>query len=486
MPACWGEDRIEHASLRLDNYDWVELQHYWIGIKRRGSDVVEYESLYEDQDFSCALTEDMGQPEGCDDHGYALDSEGRVWRWSVIDQECVDLTHVELEGDFWKLHCFREHGLCGLEPSGEVVCLDGSVLEERYHDVQTGLAWGDCDDEYGDCYFECGLSIDGTISCWGDPPNYLGAPEGSDFVRLGVGRMANICGLTSEGELRCSLTPDYESRSYTLQAPAEVVELGVGHGYACVLDVTGQVTCLADSTWEWALTEDLPTSEQTEVAVGSDQSCALDAHGQVSCWGSTYWWGSVEQPFEGTYTQVAASPYTRCALRESGEIECYTYDDREDPEVPRAEALSLGVRHGCSLDASGQPWCWPIVAWWPDFAGASDPPEGLELVHISAGNLHTCGITAEGEVVCWGDDSYGQSSAPEGRFQQVSAGGFHTCAIRDTGELDCWGWDYFGQASPPDGTFSQVAAGRWHTCAVDTEGDHSCWGANESGQLTPR
>jgi hypothetical protein len=65
---------------------------------------------------------------------------------------------------------------------------------------------------------------------------------------------------------------------------------------------------------------------------------------------------------------------------------------------------------------------------------------------VSAGWLHTCGVTTNGSVACWGANtdydgrvSYGQATPPAGTFSQVSAADLRTCGIRVGGALACWG-----------------------------------------------
>jgi alpha-tubulin suppressor-like RCC1 family protein len=133
-----------------------------------------------------------------------------------------------------------------------------------------------------------------------------------------------------------------------------------------------------------------------------------------------------------------------------------------------------------------------------------------DLVSVTAGASHTCGLTGEGAAWCWGSDEFGQlgsaviealSLVPaavetEQLFASISAGGDHTCAVTASGQLWCWGRSDFGQVG--DGShvnrllpvpvlasseFAGVTAGQDHTCARTTQGDAYCWGRNNNGQV---
>ena len=43
------------------------------------------------------------------------------------------------------------------------------------------------------------------------------------------------------------------------------------------------------------------------------------------------------------------------------------------------------------------------------------------------------------ELACWGDNAYGQTNAPAGRYVHVTSGDRHSCAIREDGMRTCWG-----------------------------------------------
>ena len=144
-------------------------------------------------------------------------------------------------------------------------------------------------------------------------------------------------------------------------------------------------------------------------------------------------------------------------------------------------------------------WALWLCGWSPltqAYDGSTAPVSGTEgasqIIAISAGQMHTCGLKADGGLVCWGDDSYGQSASPAGRFLSVSTNNAHTCGVKADGSVSCWGYNWQGQvsgtpslnhvpatASHP-GPYLSVSAGGYHSCGLKDDGSIACWGAGKA------
>ena len=93
----------------------------------------------------------------------------------------------------------------------------------------------------------------------------------------------------------------------------------------------------------------------------------------------------------------------------------------------------------------------------PDYVGTPQAVAGGHVfTALASGQLHTCGLTAQGEVWCWGQNYNGElgdgsrtaAQTPVRvdtgvRFDRLAHRA--TCALTADGQAWCWGSNIFGQ-----------------------------------------
>jgi alpha-tubulin suppressor-like RCC1 family protein len=201
----------------------------------------------------------------------------------------------------------------------------------------------------------------------------------------------------------------------------------------------------------------------------------------------------------------------------------------------RFAAISAGDVHACGISLAGGAYCWGYDLYGqlgdasPQRPVSSTTPipvvdanqEALPLTQVSAGQYHSCGLTAAGQAYCWGANGFGQlgngsTSAPVVppalpaitapsvvagglAFTSIAAGGVHTCGLVPGGAAYCWGDNFSGQlgtgtlggssTTPTAVTgglaFARIATGTDHTCGITVAGAAYCWGNNDSNRAGP-
>jgi len=271
------------------------------------------------------------------------------------------------------------------------------------------------------------------------------------------------------------------------------------------------------STWRYGADNIAACRGAGGLDAGGFHSCGIDIDGIAKCWGYNGFgqtevpkklvqWEENGVPYaeerQDEWYSVAAGSFHSCGITTAFKAKCWgqefagktrvpTMHLWGSPEMPLQEVVewqaisaSAGYHHSCGI-ADRRALC-----WGDDEYGQTQVPGGRYWQTISAGQFHTCGVDSVGNALCWGDNSYGQSDVPavvdEGPWRNVSAGHYHSCGLTSIGKMHCWGSALYGATSYPQEveSWSSVAVGRYHTCGVTFHGIMRCWGSDQDGAIS--
>lgn len=245
--------------------------------------------------------------------------------------------------------------------------------------------------------------------------------------------------------------------------------------------------------------------------VGTDFSCGVANLGRGYCWGV------------GDLDQLGVAADSLCHESTAArDIRCQISPRRFAPAITFA-SVSAGGTSACGIGSDATIYCWGDKKLGQRGDGQRGTPvsdlivratvNNVRFKSVTVGGAHACAISTTDTAYCWGADSSGQlgdarrinSTTPiplavgfeSSKWSRLSAGELHTCGISTGGFAYCWGENSSGQlgngAPGPDAdtpttvagglTFTEISAGGRHACGIATGGDLYCWGANDSLQL---
>lgn len=314
----------------------------------------------------------------------------------------------------------------------------------------------------------CGLGTNGAAHCWG----------ANDGGQLGIGGdpTPDVCSWGLYTAVSCSSQPLAVAGNPTFSTVA--VGEGDGYspysGHACGLTANGAAHCwggngvgqLGNGTSGNGSAVPLPVTGGlvfADLSLGSTHTCGLTTNGAAYCWGDNLRGklgsgpggsasSSVPVPVTGglTFVSLSVGAWHTCGLTAAGAAYCWGSNfygqlgdgSTDTSAVPVAvtggltfTALSVGGFHTCALTAGGSAYCWGINRYGELGIGSDTGSDqcatgnpfphpcsrtpvlvlgGFSFATLSAGGVHTCGLTSNGVAYCWGQAGPIGNGAREG------------------------------------------------------------------------
>jgi len=298
--------------------------------------------------------------------------------------------------------------------------------------------------------------------------------------------------------------------------------LTAGGAYCWGLNIYGQLGGPTGSVIMDSVPLLVSSPTQFVQTVGGEQhSCALSSAAAAFCWGHN----DQDELGDGATNGPDQCPGAQTLLVECDKTPVRVAGSGTAPLAFTSLTSGPLALHTCGLADGGIAYCWgynyggqlgdnsttnrpaPVHV-----VGSGTAP--LVFTALSAGGVHTCGVTADNAVYCWGTGALGDSTMTEShtpvqvaasgtaplRFTAVTARRLHSCGLTTDGAVYCWGSNNLGELGDGSTTgsntpvqvagsgaaplaFTSLSGGDLHTCGVTTVGAVYCWGFNGNGQL---
>ncbi|MCY4474178.1 MAG: hypothetical protein OXC83_01940 [Chloroflexi bacterium] len=425
------------------------------------------------------------------------------------------------------------HHVCGIKTDGTVTCWGASPTTDTPDYGQADVPAEHRTSTFGEVlasrYHTCGIldgrndQTAGEVVCWGveithDPLNPQVTnggrailpdsfqPPVHKFPQIASGAYFN-CGLTADRDLFCwgdtTLTPGFE------EGPFKTLDIGVEH--VCAIRDSGRISC-------WGFNNNLQAS-------GWSPGWDPDNPPTTPLYSSTA--GVPNLTTDYTFKSVSASYLHTCGILDgqtagqtAGSVLCWGHNSNGQatpPDTMTFSSISAGWYHTCGLldsqngQAAGTAVCWgaindvdadgnvvPTVFRFDSRAdfGQADVPETLSSValkSISANRYHTCAVREDNdELVCWSRARIGTeliAAIPDEigreRFSMVATSWYATCGTTADSLLKCWSGishpiirNFDLPSDYVDIRFVGISTGARHVCATREDGGVVCFGAD--------
>ncbi|HET9958502.1 MAG TPA: hypothetical protein VFQ61_28605 [Polyangiaceae bacterium] len=242
----------------------------------------------------------------------------------------------------------------------------------------------------------CGLDEKGEVACLryiSEPPEM---PASGPFVEIGLNRENRLCGRRDSGTVDCwPLATSDGKFPRSFASPPNGKYRKLSEYGSCAIAEDASLRCFTESEEVSAFTAGAGTF--VDVAGSASQGCAVRTTGELQCWGfsdTEFAPAPKVALLAGRYRQVAVANAVVCALNVDGGVDCvHGY---------RSSILSLagndfssvsGFQAACAVEKSGNATCFGLTLPFP--------PLGFRTLVAGEVLTPSCGLLSGGQIGCW-------------------------------------------------------------------------------------
>ena len=574
---CWGDGKVEELP-GVDDAVEVEVGTSGTYVVRRGGGVQAFDGRDPKSLLPLRLEEVVSVASGLV-HDCALHRSGEVTCWGSFDLLGAGSLPEDIDPDRYMamttkgvkvkhlsdaVQITASYGAtCAVRRAGDVVCwgnldrtrddLRSTTVPVRVPGIEDAvevtLNEGDINHDLG-----CVVRAGGALACWGDGTR--GATGSGDPTRRDVAEVKGILdgvAVAAGMETACALrareamcwgsgrrgalgngTLGDPRRPARVPGVSGAVAVGLGEGYSCALDGTGQITCWGDPAAYTTVTKrGVPPrviskgSPFKSLFASRASICALDDKGVATCFDPVG-----VQPKEtlsalGPLLSIRRDDPVSVALSRSGQVVLFARGGAsKQPVTGVSDAVSVAQSTGygeivCAVRRSGRVSC---AVYSKDLFDSAAParqpaPRALDVAGISDataivfGGPDFCVLRKNGDVACFSARGLVPPAQAKGApasftpalrrtagVQGVALTALRSglCALREDGSALCWGSNHRGvlgvgddepRTDPTPISYLPDAVSMdafpdydGHACAAAKSGEVFCWGANQSDQ----